>query len=252
MKKKEDLQRFAQLGYEDFRRMAQDASLSPNEKIGFPDSYRAGFDPKILADLRRKLPQLDERQRCVLDIGPGCSELAHLLIGHCRAQDHQLLLVDSAEMLGHLPDEAFIRKWPAYYPDCPELFAGFTGRIDVLITYSVFHYIFTESNVFRFVDRSLELLAPGGQLLIGDIPNVSKRKRFFASENGIRFHQAFTGSDEVPVVRHGVVEPEQIDDAVVLAVVQRARSAGFDAYVLPQPADLPMANRREDILITRP
>lgn len=252
MKKKEDLQRFAQLGYEDFRRMAQDPALSPSEKIGFPDSYRAGFDPKILADLRRKLPQLDQRGRCVLDVGPGCGELAQLLIGQCRAQDHQLLLVDSAEMLAHLADEPFIRKWAAYFPDCPALFADFAGRVDVLICYSVFHYIFTESNVFRFIDRSLELLAPGGQLLIGDIPNMSKRKRFFASANGVSFHQAFTGTNEIPTVRHGVIEPEQIDDAVVMAIVGRARAAGFDAYVLPQPAELPMANRREDILIIRP
>jgi hypothetical protein len=39
---------------------------------------------------------------------------------------------------------------------------------------------------------------------------------------------------------------------VVFAVLQRARAAGFHAYVLPQPAHLPLANRREDILIVRP
>jgi hypothetical protein len=32
----------------------------------------------------------------------------------------------------------------------------------------------------------------------------------------------------------------------------RARAAGFDAYVLAQPEALPMANRREDLLIRRP
>ena len=34
--------------------------------------------------------------------------------------------------------------------------------------------------------------------------------------------------------------------------LQRARSAGFNSYVLPQADDLPMENRREDILIIRP
>jgi hypothetical protein len=53
-------------------------------------------------------------------------------------------------------------------------------------------------------------------------------------------------------VQHLRIEHDQIDDAVVFALVQRARAAGFDAYVLPQDASLPMANRREDILIVRP
>ena len=43
-----------------------------------------------------------------------------------------------------------------------------------------------------------------------------------------------------------------IDDAVVFALLQRSRLAGFDAYVVPQDSALPMANRREDILIIRP
>lgn len=252
MTKEADHQRFADLGYEDFRRMAADPALSRYEKIGFPDSYREGREAQIFADIRCKLSGLDEQTRVVLDVGPGCSDLPHMLIDHCRNQGHELLLVDSAEMLGHLSDEAFIRKWAAYYPDCPDLFAAYTGRVNVLLTYSVVHYIFTESNIWRFVDRSLELLAPGGQMLIGDIPNISKRKRFFASAAGGRFHRAFTGRDEDPEVRFNVVETDQIDDSVVFALLQRVRAAGCDAYVLPQAADLPMANRREDILITRP
>jgi hypothetical protein len=252
MAKEENYQRFADLGYEDFRRMAADPGLSRYEKIGFPDSYREGREAQIFADIRRKLPALEDQGRIILDVGPGCSDLPHMLIDHCRDRSHELLLVDSAEMLGHLPDATFIRKWAAYYPDCPDLFATYAGRVDVLLTYSVFHYIFTESNIWRFVDRSLELLAPGGQMLIGDIPNISKRKRFFASATGGRFHRAFTGRDEDPEVRFNVVETDQIDDAVVLALLQRVRAAGCDAYVLPQATDLPMANRREDILITRP
>jgi hypothetical protein len=252
MAKNENHQRFADLSYEDFRRMADDPTLSRYEKIGFPDNYREGREAQIFADIRRKLPTLDQQGRIVLDVGPGCSDLPHMLIHHCRDHSHKLLLVDSTEMLSHLPDEPFIRKWPAYYPDCPELFADYTGRVDVLLTYSVFHYIFTESNIWRFVDRSLELLAPGGQMLIGDIPNISKRKRFFASANGCAFHRDFTGRNEDPEVHFNTVEADQIDDAVVMALLQRVRAAGCDAYVLPQAADLPMANRREDILITRP
>jgi hypothetical protein len=53
-------------------------------------------------------------------------------------------------------------------------------------------------------------------------------------------------------VRFNVLERGEMDDAVVIALVSRARAAGFDAWLLPQPAGLPMANRREDIVIARP
>jgi hypothetical protein len=244
-------ERFRDLTFDDFRRMASDESLSSHEKIGFPDSYRAGKGGAIVADIRRKLSALDRRQARVLDIGPGCDEVAMLLIEHCARQDHDLVLVDSKEMLARVPDPPRGRKLAGYYPrDCGELAQG--PPFDAIITYSVFHYVFRELPYLDFVDFSLGLLAPGGAMLIGDIPNASMRRRFFASDTGVRFHKAYTGGDQPPVVTFNTPEPGAIDDAVVMSVVQRCRAAGFHAYVVPQSEDLPMANRREDVLIVRP
>jgi hypothetical protein len=58
-------------------------------------------------------------------------------------------------------------------------------------------------------------------------------------------------TDDDPDVTFNVLEPGQIDDTVIIGLVLRARLAGFDAFVLPQAPDLPMANRREDVLVTR-
>jgi hypothetical protein len=116
----------------------------------------------------------------------------------------------------------------------------------------VLQYVFAESSVFEFLDQSLLLLDRGGEMLIGDIPNISKRKRFFSSEAGVAFHQAFVGTDEVPEVAFNRVEASHIDDAVICAILMRCRASGFDAYILPQADDLQMANRREDILIRKP
>lgn len=250
--KSEDYKRFANLTFDDFRRMAQDDSLSIYEKIGFPNSYREDKEELIFSDIEAKLPSLSGRDKIVLDIGPGCSRLPLMLIERCREQGHTLLLVDSAEMLAALPAEPFVEKFPAYYPAAGALFDRYTGKVNVILTYSVLHYVFAESNVWDFLDRSLALLADGGEMLIGDIPNVSMRKRFFASPAGVKFHQAFTGTSEIPEVGFQQIEPGQIDDAVVLSLLMRARAAGYDAYVLPQGQDLPMANRREDILIRKP
>ena len=232
--------------------MASDESLSRYEKIGFPNEYREGKELLIFDDIRGKMPALDLYSKVVLDIGPGCSNLAHYLIEHSDAKGHQLIMVDSEEMLQLLPESPAVRKVAAYYPNCPALLEELISSVDVIICYSVFHYIFEESNIWDFLDRSLALLAPGGRLLIGDIPNVSKRKRFFASETGVRHHKAFMQTDEVPVVAFNRIECDNIDDSVVMALIMRARLAGFDAYVLTQADDLPMANRREDVLIIRP
>jgi cyclopropane fatty-acyl-phospholipid synthase-like methyltransferase len=244
--------RFAKLGFEDFRALAGDDSLTANEKIGFPESYRAQKEGAILADLIAKLPALAEKNKIVIDIGPGCGDLARIFLAHCEAHAHELVLIDSQEMLEHLPDSAYAKKLAAYYPQCPQLFDDYAGKVDAIVVYSVFQYVFAEGNAWDFVDRSLTLLAPGGRLLLGDIPNISRRKRFFASDTGVRFHQTFTQTNEVPKVIFNALEMGQIDDSVVLAIVARARMTGFDAYVMPQADDLPMANRREDILIIRP
>ncbi len=250
--KTDDYKKFADLSFDDFRRMAGDDSLSQYERIGFPDSYRAGKEEAIFDDITSKLPALAGRGKVVLDVGPGCSGLPFMLAELCRRQGHTLLLVDSAEMLARLPDGPFVRKFPAYYPRCEELFAEYGGRVDVLLCYSVLHYVFAESNLWDFLDASLTLLADGGQMLVGDVPNVSKRRRFFASAAGVRFHQEFTKTETEPEVVFNRVERGQIDDSVVLSLVARARAEGCDAYVVPQRDDLPMANRREDILIRKP
>jgi hypothetical protein len=246
-------ERFKDLTFDKFRELAMDQKLSRYEKIGFPNAYREGKELAIFADIKSKLTPLNGKRKIILDIGPGCSGLAYMMIEICEGNDHQLILADSQEMLDHLPNASYITKIPGIYPkDCPRLFEEYAESIDVILIYSVIQYVFAEGNVFDFIDKSLKLLAPQGSMLIGDIPNNSKRKRFFASAQGIGHHQQFTGTDEVPIVTFNALEEGKIDDSVIMALILRCRNAGFDAYVVPQAANLPMANRREDILITRP
>ena len=187
-----------------------------------------------------------------MDIGSGCSELPNLLMQRAEQNSQQLILIDSEEMHALLPASATTQKLAARFPDCPQLFESYTGKIDAILTYSVLQYVFAEGNVYEFLDKSLALLAPLGRVLIGDIPNISMRKRFFASDTGKQHHREFTGKDEDPVVAFNTVEHENIDDSVVLALAARARASGFHAFIVPQSPDLPMANRREDLLIIKP
>ena len=246
--------RFADLDFEGFKELAKDPSLSRHEKVGFPDSYRAGKEEAILLDIRRKLSNLERPKQRVLDVGPGCGGVAAGMIALCRQQDHRLTLIDSAEMLDLLPDEdGLVTKLAARFPEgCGGFLAENRGRLDAILVYSVLQYVFREANVHAFFDACLDLLADGGQLLIGDVPNRSMRRRFFASAAGLRFHQDFTGRVEAPRVDFNQLEPGLIDDAALVGLLLRARTAGYHAFLVPQAADLPMANRREDLLVVRP
>lgn len=242
---------FADLTFEDFRARATDSTLSRHAKVGFPDSYREGMEEEIFRDVLSKLPGLGRQGRKVVEIGPGCSNLPLMLSRLCKERGHELVFIDSAEMLSQLPDESHVRKLEGRFPDNAGSLQGWRGRTDVIIAYSVIQYVFAEGKLWDFVDQCLALLAEGGEMLYGDLPNAAMRKRFFSSAAGIRGHREYAGAkedlDEVKQVR-----PGQIDDNVVLALLSRVRDQGFHAWVVPQPETLPMGNRREDILIRRP
>jgi hypothetical protein len=239
--------------YDDFRGMAKDPTLDKYAKISSSAKNRLGREALMFDDIRRKVPALDRTGKTILDVGPGCADLPHLVIGQCERAGHRLLLADSPEMLDQLPDRPFITKIPGHFPDdCRETLATLAGKVDGIIAYSILHYVIPGYDVFDFFDSMLALLAPEGALLVGDIPNVSMARRFFASERGVRFHQANMKTTAPPDVRFNTLEPGSIDDGVVLALMLRARSAGFHAYVVPLPDALPLANRREDLVVVRP
>ncbi len=237
-----------------FQKMAQDKKLNQYEKIGFPTKYRQGKEEIIFADILQKLPLLKNGKKLnVLDIGPGCSDLPNYTVTLCKKNGNKLTWCDSSEMLANLPNEKFITKIPGPFPETFDAVKKQNPHgFDVIICYSVFHYIAFEHNIFTFLDKALLLLKDGGQMIIGDIPNFSKRQRFFASKNGIKFHQTFMKTKELPQVEYNTIKEKVIDESMLDAMINRARFSGFDAYLVPQNSELPMSNRRDDLIIQKP
>ena len=245
--------RFENLSFQQFKTLANDPNLSQYEKIGFPDEYRKGKEKAIYADIKTKLSLLNKRAQIIMDIGCGCSELPKMLAKTCAKNMSELHVFDSPEMLSCLHTSEPIIKHSGNFPSqFPELINSYNKRVSCILVYSVIQYIMNEGNLFQFLDTCLSLLKDGGEILIGDIPNVSMRKRFFDSRNGISFHKQFTSSDGLPEVNFNCLEIGNIDDSIIIAILSRARIQGFHAWILPQAQNLPMANRREDILIKKP
>lgn len=246
-----DLSKYQDLTYDDFRRLASDPSLTETERVGAPDEVRAGKEQRILESIVQAVG-LDRDGLTVVDIGCGCGRLAFEMLSYCESHNHSLVLSDSEEVLSVLPSPRHVSKIPGRFPESVRHFEALSSSCDVVIAYSVLHYVFREASLFDFVDACLTLLAPSGILMLGDVPNSSKRKRFLSTERGREFHRAYMKTLCDPVVEFNRIERHSMDDAVILSILSRSRLAGFDAYVKPQPDDLPYANRREDILIKRP
>jgi len=249
---KRNYSQFQNLTYKDFKNLAGNKNLTSYEKIGFPDEYRKEFEKNIFNDIISKLNDFNQNNRIIFDIGCGCSDLAHMLIDICEHNNNNLVLTDSEEMLGLLPDKSHIRKIPGRFPDNINRFESYEKKVDAILVYSIMQHFILEMNPYDFIDKALSLLKHGGKLLLGDIPNISKRNRFFSSEKGIKCHQEFTKSDKMPTVEVYKIQENKIDDGMIFGILQRYRGFGYETYILPQPDNLPIFTRREDVLIVKP
>jgi len=237
-----------ELTFDDFREMARNPSLSGSEKIGFPDSYRKGFSKAILKDILTKLPLDKSENKVILDIGCGCDDLTFELIALCKTKNHKLILIDSEEMLKLIPDDKHLVKIPGKFPFHHELLAGYNNKIDHILCYSVLFYVFANDNIYTFLHEAVNLLKSGGYFLVADLPNIDKRDRFLDSEEGKKFQQ---NAGQVKGSTAHENRDQKMDDSILFSIMTRFRRFGCETYLLPQNDDLPMSNRREDILIVK-
>lgn len=239
------------LTFNDYKELAKNNTLKNYEKVGFSSRHREDMEDNIFFDVVNKL-NISGDSKVIVDIGCGCSRPVEMLIDLCRNNNHSLYLIDSKEMLDNIRDEGFIYKMPMEFPvekDIEFLY----GKSDYVLCYSVIQIVTYYSSIFRFLDESVDMLKPGGRMLLGDIPNITKKKRFLSSNRGIEFHKSWSGSNEKPQVDWNILHKvsEGIDDSIIFSILQRYRSMGCETYLLEQPEGLPMSNTREDILIVK-
>ena len=237
--------------FDDFKKRATNTSYSKWEKIGFPNSYRENSEVLIFNDIYDKL-ELNSMGLKLLDIGCGCAGLVDQLIGYTNKNQGSLYLVDSIEMLNNINIELLnhnIKLIPGCFPKIDFFNSGVAGSFDRILIYSVIHCVFLEHSIFNFIHACINLLKPGGRILIGDIPNISARDRFLESEDGKIF--IANGVSYIDPINTKYEKHERIDDSIVISIISRFRNFGCETYLLSQPKSFPLGNRREDILIIK-
>jgi len=128
---------------------------------------------------------------------------------------------------------------------------------DKILIYGVIQCLPSEQELFCFIHKALQYLAAGGKMLIGDIPNVDKKRRFLDSPHGAAFESAWISSGRsFSSVDTAELLPDDnwicFDDPLVLRLIAYLRNQGVNAYILPQAPELPFGHTREDILVVKP
>lgn len=148
-----------------------------------------------------------------------------------------------------MPQTDNVRKWVGRFPNLPELTNTLPDYFDAILVYSVIQYVEDKKSLFQFIDTACKLLAPGGRLLIGDIPNDNMRSRFALTDAGRHFFGRWAKHEGLDS-RAGT-HCLRIGDEEVLQILESLRKRQLNAWLVPQSLGLPMASRREDILIER-
>jgi SAM-dependent methyltransferase len=212
---------------------------------------QADAERRIVADVETKLRI--EPHHSLLEIGCGPGNLLIPLsfkAGRAVGLDHPKVVAQASR---RFTDDSV--EWVgAEFPD-----AAISGPFDRILIYSVVHYLPSWEAVLRFADAAVDLLAPHGRLLIGDLPNTDRKRRFQNSDDGRRFDAAWRAAmanapasdPAAPRPFDGLDAIGGFDDRSLLDLVARYRARGHHAYLLPQLGDLPFGHTREDILIER-
>jgi cyclopropane fatty-acyl-phospholipid synthase-like methyltransferase len=135
------------------------------------------------------------------------------------------------------------------------------GKFDRILVNSVLQYLSNIADIEMFLDQALALLSDGGRLLISDLPNTDRRRRFQTSEAGKAFDIEWKQLSSGPETHADRKQHEIFDGATVIAtfnddqifaLASRCRKGGYHAYIMPQDPRLPFGHTREDLLIVKP
>jgi SAM-dependent methyltransferase len=237
----------SRMSYEHYGRGAQHPNITV---AGGRFAYQEHGERLISLDVAAKL-QLDPDDD-LLEIGCGPGNILIPLAFRCRSAtgiDHPELLARLSQRLAGPPQIALVG---GNFLDVQPPRESYSK----IYMYSMLHYLSSVEEVLRIARKAIGLLAPGGRMLLGDLPNCDHKRRFLATPAGQAFDARWRAARDAATPPEGDFPGEDddrlvgaFDDAGIARIVLEMRAAGFESYILPQPAELPFGHTREDILV---
>lgn len=213
-------------------------------------SFQKKSEKKIHIDIATKL-RIDKNDTC-LDIGCG---VGAILLPLSKKSKH-ITGIDHANIINILRDR--LKKKNINLISGDFLKHDFKyKKYDKIILYSVLHVFENKIQVYRVINKALTLLKSGGIFLIGDLPNISLKKKFLRSKSGKNFENKWNKSNKKKfedikaqkILKKNSIYKIKIDDEFIINLVKYFRKKGYNAYIFPQKKDLPFGHTREDIIV---
>jgi SAM-dependent methyltransferase len=198
--------------------MARAPDLTFEEKIGFTDGYREGYEHLVIEELKQ-YTKIKDGYKSVIDIGCGCGRLVYDIVELFYRYGSHLYLVDSKEVLSAIDIRLPHIKVAGEFPGVK------LPKADIVIVNSVLQHVYNkdgEKAVNHFIMSAVKLLLDGGELFLGDIPNFYKR-------DGADFRYK----------------------SFIADMIYRYSNYGYRVFILPHDRSHPLYNTRENISIRK-
>jgi len=131
-------------------------------------------------------------------------------------------------------------------------------KFDKIIVYSVLHCLKSD-DLYKFIDKCLELLNVNGILLFGDIPNIDKKQRYLEKyqteterlewEKIMKQNKENIDKQSEYLKNIKNVDLVTFNDDNIFELIKYIRKKGFNCYIQNQADGLPYNKTREDIIV---
>ena len=187
----------------------------------------------------------------LLEIGCGSGQLLipiSFMVRSVKGIDHKEMIRRLRERFGELGEQLVEGDF---------METEFTERsFDKVLVYSVLHCLENLESAKIFSKKALDLVKPGGILLLGDIPNADLKSRFENSSEGRSFCDNWKRNLErdgnicsIKGVREEILFKP--DDKSIANLLKSLNTADTTSFLLPQDKDLPFGNTRVDIIVKK-
>ncbi|MGB0383336.1 MAG: class I SAM-dependent methyltransferase [Ardenticatenaceae bacterium] len=235
----------SRVSFDNYGQMAQQG-VSWTESSG-RYSIQEANEKNIILDVVQKLKLSSKDELLEIGCGPGNLLIPlSFLVKSATGIDHPEIL----SRLSSRFDDNSIQKIPGNFLDI-----NLSRTFDKILIYSVLHILSDEQEVMSFIQKAINLLNPGGILLLGDIANIDAKKRFLSTQYGKEFEQQWNEmmTGHFAAWHHLERDPKTVtfNDKLLMKILSDFRQQGLHTYVAPQPNNLPFGFTREDVIIMK-